>query len=74
MKRRRQGFQLIWSFRSSSSLVAKFKLFCVVAHCSGTRSRVISSSASRQAATDSSSRSVPLSRSPKLDRAIAGLC
>ena len=46
------------------------RLFCVVAQSSGTRSRVSSSSACAKAATASSSRTVPLSRSPSLQSAL----
>ena len=49
--------------RASQSAMPR--LFCVIAQSSGTRSRVISSSAARKAATASSSRAVPLSRSPE---------
>ena len=51
--------------RSPSTPSAVPRLLCVVAHCSGTRSRVCASSAARKAATASSSRAVPLSRSPE---------
>ena len=47
------------------------RLFWVAAQSSGTRSRVRSFSASRKAATASSSRAVPLSRSPRLGEAYA---
>ena len=57
--------------RSPSARSALPRLFCVIAQSSGTRSRVLSCSASRKALTASSSRAVPLSRSPSVQSASA---
>jgi hypothetical protein len=60
------GRRLVPFSRSPSLVSALPRLSCVVAHWSGTRSRVISWSVSLQASTASSRRSVPFSRSPSL--------
>src|SRR6516162_9326006 len=52
---------------------AEPKLYWVAAHSSGTRSRVLSLSASRKATTASSSLAVPTSRSPRTSNAEPGL-